>query len=121
METAVIIANGPSLKNVPNEWLDKYPTFGANRVFLKYNPTYLTLVDVKMVHTPGLREEALAAFTKSKEVFLSKDASFLFDTPLGDNVSVTDWHNIYGEDNNLLPVFSIQPLTMLVSGGTVTY
>lgn len=39
-ETCVVIGNGPSLKHVPNMWLDKYPTFGSNRVYLKYTPTY---------------------------------------------------------------------------------
>lgn len=39
-ETAVIIGNGPSLRHVPNMWLDKYPTFGSNKIFLKYTPTY---------------------------------------------------------------------------------
>lgn len=39
-EVCVIIGNGPSLKHVPNSWLDKYPTFGANRIYRKYTPTF---------------------------------------------------------------------------------
>lgn len=39
-ETCTIIGNGPSLKHVPNMWLDKYPTFGSNKIYLKYIPTY---------------------------------------------------------------------------------
>ena len=44
-ETAVVIGNGPSLKDVPNTWLDKYPTFGSNRIFLKYIPRYYVAVN----------------------------------------------------------------------------
>ncbi len=39
-ETCVIIGNGPSLKHVPNMWLDKYPSFGTNKIYLKYIPSY---------------------------------------------------------------------------------
>lgn len=39
-ETGVIIGNGLSLKHVPNMWLDKYPTFGTNKIYRKYIPTY---------------------------------------------------------------------------------
>lgn len=39
-ETCVIIGNGKSLLNVSNEWLDKYPTFGTNKIYLKYLPIY---------------------------------------------------------------------------------
>lgn len=39
-ETCVIIGNGKSLRHVPNMWLSKYPTFGTNRVYLKFIPDY---------------------------------------------------------------------------------
>lgn len=39
-ETCVIIGNGPSLRHVSNLWLDKYPSFGTNKIFMKYTPTY---------------------------------------------------------------------------------
>ena len=38
--TCVIIGNGPSLSQIDNQWLDKYPTFGTNRIYLKYLPTF---------------------------------------------------------------------------------
>ena len=44
-ETCIIIGNGPSLKFVPNHFLDKYPTFGSNRVYLKYIPKYYVCVN----------------------------------------------------------------------------
>ena len=39
-KTCVIIGNGPSLNHVPSMWLDKYVTFGSNRIYLKYSPTF---------------------------------------------------------------------------------
>ena len=45
MKTCLIIGNGPSLADIPNEFLDKYPTFGSNRIYLKYTPTYYAFVD----------------------------------------------------------------------------
>lgn len=39
-DTCVIIGNGKSLSNISNEWLCKYPTFGANRIYLKFIPDY---------------------------------------------------------------------------------
>lgn len=61
-ETCVIIGCGPSLKETPRDLLDKYITFGANKIFALYigdpaipeeligfAPTYYTLVDDKMI------------------------------------------------------------------------
>jgi hypothetical protein len=93
-DVAVVICNGPSLASVPNEWLDKYPTFGANRIFLKYSPDVLTILDLKMVHNSKLQEEAREGAKGSKEVF----------------------------QGNLTASFSANPPeSVLVSGGTVTY
>lgn len=45
MKTCLIIGNGPSLADVPNEFLAKYPTFGSNRVYLKFVPDYYAFCD----------------------------------------------------------------------------
>jgi hypothetical protein len=45
MKTCLIIGNGPSLADIPNEFLAKYPTFGSNRVYLKYTPDYYAFCD----------------------------------------------------------------------------
>jgi len=123
-DTAVVIANGPSLASVPNDWLSKYYTLGSNRVWLKYNPDLLALVDIKMVFTPKLQREARASFENSKDVFISEDASkYLYKgrRVIPEHVKVTPWFNYYDEDGKLLPVFSERPDQALVSGGTVTY
>ena len=44
-ETGIVIGNGPSLRDVTKEQLDRYPTIGTNRIYLKYNPTYYAVVN----------------------------------------------------------------------------
>lgn len=44
-DRCVIIGNGPSLKEVPDFFLDKYDTFGSNRIYLKYEPTFHVTVN----------------------------------------------------------------------------
>lgn len=46
-ETGLIIGNGPSLRDVPLEFLNKYPSFGTNRIYLKdgFTPTYYCSVN----------------------------------------------------------------------------
>jgi len=45
-ETCVAIANGPSLKDVHNEFLESYITFGVNKIWLKkFAPTYFVATD----------------------------------------------------------------------------
>jgi hypothetical protein len=44
VKRCLVIGNGPSLRDIPNEFLDKYPTFGGNRIYIKYVPTYYASV-----------------------------------------------------------------------------
>lgn len=125
-KTAVLICNGPSLRSVPNSWLDKYYTFGSNRVWLKYSPKHLTVVDVKMVHNKKLQLEMVEGMKGSELVTFSVDAAKLmqphFPGGFPENVSVLEWWNYYNEDGGkLLPVFAQKEGEPLVSGGTVTY
>ena len=50
-ETCVIIGNGPSLRDVPFSFLQKYPTFGANKIYKLhgFTPTYYVCVDRTML------------------------------------------------------------------------
>ena len=46
-ETALVIGNGPSLSDVPREFLTMYHSFGTNRIYLLdgFTPTYYVAVD----------------------------------------------------------------------------
>ena len=122
-DTAVVICNGPSLTSVSNEWLDRFPTFGSNRVWLKYSPDVLVTLDLKMVHNAILQQEMLVGFDGSDEVYVSRvSADLLTQERLPDHAVVLKaWNNIMDEEGRLSPAFSNDPLEMLVSGGTVTY
>ena len=48
-EIAVLIGNGPSLRNVPIQFLKNHITFGSNRVYLFYEPTYYAVIDELVV------------------------------------------------------------------------
>ncbi len=123
---AVIVCNGPSLEDIPNEWLEKYPTFASNRIFLKegFQPDYLAIFDLKMVFTCKLVEDILPSAHAAKHVYFSEDAWPYIEPVMGkkwNNVSILHWKNFHSEDGTLLPVFSSSPLINIVSGGTVTY
>ncbi len=46
-ETGIVVGNGPSLNAVPVEFLNKYPSFGTNLIYLheSFVPTYYIAVD----------------------------------------------------------------------------
>ena len=45
-ETCFVLGNGPSLADIDNGILDRYPTFGTNGIFLKYTPDYYVTISV---------------------------------------------------------------------------
>ena len=76
-ETCIVIASGPSLKDVPNEFLESYVTFGVNKIWLKgFSPTYYMAIDPWMnPYTRQMRD------MRCKDCFLKR--SFLRDIPEG--------------------------------------
>jgi hypothetical protein len=99
-KTCIIIGNGNSLKDVPNEWLDKYPTFGANRIYLKYIPTYYVCVNPNVIWQNFADIEALDC---EKYVRAGMNATG------------------YQLKRSLVANFSFQPLSWINEGYTVTY
>lgn len=50
-ETCLVIGNGPSLKKVPRELLERYPSFGTNRIYiLPFIPTYYVCTNPYILH-----------------------------------------------------------------------
>lgn len=45
MKKCLLICNGPSLNDIPDAFLDKFPTFGSNRIYLRYTPDYYACVN----------------------------------------------------------------------------
>jgi len=103
-ETCVIIGNGPSLRDVPDSWLDLYPTFGANRIYLKYpKPTYYVAVN------PLVIEQCKGEITfvvQSDKKFIRENTGFDMEYEL---------HSVN------VPMFSYNPCDWLYEGYTVTF
>ncbi len=103
--TCIIIGNGPSLADCPRSLLQKYDTFGANRVFLLDNgftPKYYTVIDQYMIHTcaPFLGDY------HPDEMFIRRG----FPIPGSNQIRCT-----------VENAFSLDINEKVVMGGTVTY
>jgi hypothetical protein len=77
MKRCLIIGNGPSLRGIPNELLDKYITFGCNRIYLKHVPNVYVYVD-PLAHRQGWTEDIedliCAKFLAADTAQYNKDA-----------------------------------------------
>ncbi len=103
-QTGLIIGNGPSLKNVPLEFLQKYISFGTNRIYLMrgFTPTYYVSVN------PLVIEQSIDQIKKLKSLkFISEAYAYDLDAlPL-----ISDY----------VPTFSLNPQKFIYEGYTVTY
>jgi hypothetical protein len=106
MKTCLVIGNGPSLKDMPLEFLQSYPTFASNRIYLLdgFTPTYYACVNPLVVEQSVKEINKL----KCKEKYITstwaekiKDAIPLYSVPMR--------------------IFSDDPLRMIYEGYTVTY
>ena len=127
MNTAVVVCNGPSLAEVPNEWLEQYTTFAANRIHLKegFTPTYLAICDDIMTGTEDMVLPVLEMINKVDRVFLSwpaaSDISSVYPLP-ADKLDVFHLKKYWNKDTGeVLPTFSKNPLIHLFHGYTITY
>ena len=127
MKTAVVVCNGPSLAEVPNEWLDQFTTFGHNRIHLKdgFIPTYLSICDNVMAKTPEMVYPILDMIPKVEHTFLTywsaSAISEIYPLP-NEKISVfflRQWSN--RKTGEILTRFGTNPLKHLVHGYTVTY
>ena len=102
-DNCLIICNGPSLNDIPNELLNKYQAFGSNRVYLRYIPNYYACVDPNCVQF--IEEiEALKGTTKYIGERLSD--------------SITDSIPLHSVSAK---IFSKDPLMKVYEGWTTTY
>lgn len=100
-EICTIIGNGTSLKRVSKTFLDKYPTFGSNRIYLHYIPTFYVCVN-QLVLEQNIEEIRVLECAKYLRVGFAQDGDFA----LNKNASVP---------------FSLQPLKFINEGYNVTY
>ena len=106
-ETALVIGNGPSLNDVPLDFLNKYTSFGTNRIYLldDFTPTYYAAIN------PLVIEQYYKDINEINcEKFIA--ARFVQDG------TVTDAQALYSSS---LPCFSRHPDDYVYEGHTVTY
>lgn len=103
MKRCLIIGNGPSLADVPNEFLAKYPTFGSNRVYLKFTPHYYACVNPLVIEQ---------YFTEIAQINCVK------------YIRASHKHLVPGSaglHKRNTPAFSKEPLRWIHEGWTVTF
>ena len=44
-KTAIVVGNGPSLRDIPLAFLKSYPSFGSNRIWMLFQPTFYVCTD----------------------------------------------------------------------------
>lgn len=103
-ETCLIIGNGPSLRNVPPDFLKKYPSFGTNRIYLMdgFAPTYYVSVN------PLVIEQSLEEIKKLTGI------KFL-------PYAYSQYCNALPLRSHYSPTFSMNPKAYIYEGYTVTY
>lgn len=101
-QTCIIIGNGPSLRSVPNALLEKLPTFGSNRIFLRFTPTYYFAVNPLVVE----QNKGDIRRLKSKARFVRE------------GMGLTDCYELHSMG---APMFSFNPCAYIYEGFTVTF
>ena len=106
MKTCLVIGNGPSLKDMPLEFLRKYPTFASNRIYLLdgFTPTFYACVNPLVIEQSAEEINALECGEKYINSMLIEsivDAIPLYSVPMR--------------------IFSDDPLRLIYEGYTVTY
>ncbi len=100
----IIIGNGPSLKTVDSSRLEKYETFGSNRIYLKFTPTYYVSVNPLVISQ--FSEEINQVRSRMKFI----RAEF-----------TNEIENALPLFSSGLPHFSREPYKAIYEGHTVTY
>jgi len=103
MTSCFVLGNGPSLADVKNETLDTLPTFGSNRIFMKYTtPSYYCCINPTEANKYPKEIEELECIEK----FVTNKVSIPGCTPLRSTVSVQ---------------FSVSPRWAVQEGYSVTF
>ena len=106
-ETALVIGNGPSLNDIPLDFLGKYPSFGTNKIYLldDFKPNYYVAVN------PLVIEQAGNTIRK-----IDYDAKFI-----GAHYTMHLVEDALPLYSTVIPLFSREPEKWIYEGYTVTY
>lgn len=123
-ETCIVIANGPSLKDVPLEFLNAYPSFGCNRIYLleDFTPTYFVQIGADQVQGEKAKDfhdicsRVDAAFVNRESVRRGGFPGFRNVYPIMSRPLVDD-----GTGKGIGMQFSSHPLYAIGIGGSVIF
>lgn len=101
MNSCFVLGNGPSLSKIDNKVLDILPTFGSNRIFLKYVPTFYVVINPTEAKKYPQEIEELKCMK-----FVTDKVSINGVIPLHSTTEVD---------------FSLDPLKVVNEGWSVTY
>jgi hypothetical protein len=123
-ETAVLVCNGPGLKNVPVQFLDKYPTLGCNRITLMYPefcPSYYFGMGSNQLDTPEKRATILPTIMddRCKAAFMNR----LLIHEFAHTNKCYSWlgGKVYNASDDQLRSFSLNPLYVVGLGYTMAF
>ena len=126
----LVIANGPSLKDVDNKFLRKYPSIGCNRIYLKehFTPTYFVQFGRNQVSTIELASDYYRLMSEVEASFVNRFALEhfnMYENAYGIStipLSVWDGPDTNPEDKQRVGgAFSFDPLDGMGIGGSVIY
>jgi hypothetical protein len=105
-ETAIVIGNGPSLRNVPLDFLKRYASFGTNRIYLlpDFTATYYCSVNPLVIEQSAAEINAYGA-----------QAKFIADSEAH---RIPGCYQLISTGNR---TFSYNPAAYIFEGHTVTY
>lgn len=120
-EAGLVVANGPSLADVPIEFLKSYVTLGCNRITAmcpEFVPTYYSCVGLNQLNDADKRETILPMLEHPdcKAAFINRLVAHLFPY---DNIYSVLGGAFYGLENT--KVFSYEPLHITGIGGSMTF
>ncbi len=124
-ETGLIVANGPSLLDVPIPFLKKYPSFGMNRVnfeglFPEFCPSFYVCIGGDQLNTPERRERVypIMEHPDLKAAFINR---LMVQHFRGPKVYSIMGGKLYGLEPHKAIGFSKDPLDIMGIHATMTY
>ena len=119
----IVVCNGPSLNDVPLEFLRSRPTFGCNRITLlqsEFIPTFYSCIGANQLDTPERRDTIYPILDKVEYAFINR--LLINEFAHYDNVySIIGWPRSTHGANSDRTKYSHDPLVWVGIGFTMTY
>lgn len=122
-ETGLVVANGPGLAKVSDEFLSSYPSFGCNRISARhpgYCPTYYVGMGFNQLDTPEKRKDIEVFITDARCEVMFINRHWVHEYAYPKVLSVLGGRAYGAKDSNLRD-FSFNPLHYMGIGYSIVY